>query len=353
MKKLLILAISLAFSAFEVFAQSASALASNAEAALDSSAAKINSGLEDFSKELRNTVPNLGTTQNVYPDAFIGKIFPAIPPHFAVGANFGLAALNTEGLSDAADAIIDVMKNFGGLDIDMSVPSSIVLPTVTLDLRAGGFVLPFDFGITAMLSGIDAMKIDANDKSSYTNLGGNFSVGSFSGEVNFFTLGFDVRYALLEDGLLLPGLSVGAGYVVSKGAVSVSGSDSKTSSGVKNSVDSDLAAAYVTQTMYLQAQVSKKFFIITPFLGARMLLTWSDNAYSWNVNYTASVSGLSQSIARGSSDTITRGVSDFYLIPQLYFGTGINLLFFQLSASAGYDLRDSLLFGALSLRFKL
>lgn len=351
MKRILMIIFSLAV-ASAVFADAASDAADNAKSALSAATSTINSGLEDFSKELQNTVPNLQTTQNVYADAFIGKLFPAVPPHFAFGANFGITTLKTEGLSDSVDAIQSVLQDLGGLDLDISVPNKLALPTITADVRVGGVLLPFDIGLTAMLTGTDAPKIDTGDYDSYHDLGGNLSAGGngFSGSINFFTFGIDARYAILEDGLLLPGLSVGAGYAVSKGAVSVSGSDSKTDSGVKNSVDADIDVAYVTQTAYVQAQLSKKFFIITPFVGARMLLSWSDNAYSWNVNYTASAGNNSVPISIGGKDEISRGA---YFIPQLYFGTGINLLFFQLSASAAYDIRDALLSGAFSLRFKL
>lgn len=326
---------------------------------LDSGASKINDGLEDFSKELQKTIPNVQTQQNVYSDAFIGKLFPDLPPHFAAGVNFGLTQLNTEGLSDAVDGIQSVLSTVGSsgvagaaLDLDMSVPNSLVLPTITADLRVGGLFLPFDFGITAMLSSFDATGIDTGDKSTFRDLGGNLSVSgsSFSGELNFFTLGFDVRYALLEDGLIFPGLSIGAGYVLSKGAVSVSGNASNESKGVEQKVDADIAVAYVTQTMYLQAQLSKKLFIVTPFVGARALLSWTDNAYYWNVGYTVSTSEGSASIPKGADETLSSGT---YFIPQLYLGTSLNLLFFQMTVSASYDVRDALLSGALSARFKL
>ena len=193
--------------------------------------------------------------------------------------------------------------------------------------------------------------IKAGDTSSYSDLDGlKLGYGGFSGSLNFFTLGIDLRYAILEDGLLFPGLSVGAGYVVSKGAVSVSGSDSSTTSRIKNSVDAAIDVAYVTHTMYLQAQLSKKIFIITPFVGARLLFSKSENAYAWSVNYTASAGSVSSPLTKGASDTISRGV---YVIPQLYFGTGINLPFVQFGVSAAYDVRDEILSGALSLRFKL
>jgi hypothetical protein len=102
--------------------------------------------------------------------------------------------------------------------------------------------------------------------------------------------------------------------------------------------------------MYLQAQLSKKLFIVTPFVGARALLAWTDNAYYWNVAYTASYSGASASTSKGADETLSSGT---YFIPQLYLGTSINFFFFQTTLSATYDVRDSLFSGALSARFKL
>ena len=148
----------------------------------------------------------------------------------------------------------------------------------------------------------------------------------------------------------MPGLSVGAGYALSKGSVGVSGSASNNNSSVKQSVDADVSVAYVTQTMYLQAQLSKKLFIVTPFVGARALLAWTDNAYYWNVAYKASYGEYSLPASKGAYETLSSGT---YFIPQLYLGTSINFFFFQTTLSATYDVRDSLFSGALSARFKL
>jgi len=132
----LVLASLVAFGAFAADI-SVDTLKESIDSALNSGAGKINSGLEDFSKELQKTVPNVQTQQNVYSDAFIGKLFPEIPPHFAAGVNFGITQLNTEGLSDAVDGIQNILNSVGGLtkglDLDMSVPDSLILPTITAD----------------------------------------------------------------------------------------------------------------------------------------------------------------------------------------------------------------------------
>ena len=100
-------------------------------AAVDS----ISDGLDDFSKELGFSIPQAAVQQNVYAEAFIGKIFPAVPPHFAVGIDAGLTHLNTSGLAKAADKL-----RISGVKDDL------YLPVFNADIRIGGVIFPFDVG---------------------------------------------------------------------------------------------------------------------------------------------------------------------------------------------------------------
>ena len=278
----------------------------------DLSPDSINDGIDDFSKELGFSIPQAAVQQNVYAEAFIGKVFPALPPHFAVGIDAGLTHLNTSGLAKAADNLgISGVKN------------DLYLPVFNADIRIGGVILPFDVGFSFMT--LDVGKLNSMDV-------------DFTAE--YTTFAFDVRYVLLEDGLLLPAVSVGGGYSVNKGSFGASNSSAEAN------VD------FSVHTLYAQVQASKTLNIpvvkigFTPFIGLRGLISNYTNDWSWKYN------GVTSGKGSASSD----GFGGFQ--PQIYGGLGFNFGFFQLTASICADLRhiggdSSLWSSAFSFRFKL
>ncbi|MBR4374885.1 MAG: hypothetical protein IKP49_11050 [Treponema sp.] len=285
----------------------------------DETVATINDGLLDFSKQLANAIPQAATQQNVWADAYIGKLFPSAKPHFGGGFNMGVTHIDTSGVAKAADAL-----GIGG------IKDNYYYPVFTADLRIGGLLLPFDVDIAVMKTGTlstDAFGCDLN--------------------VDFLTIGADFRYSLLEEGIILPGISAGVGYFYNQGSFGA-GND-----------DAELAIDYKVHTMYVQAQVSKKLLIFTPFLGIRGIVSKYDNAYSWKIKNSTVVSAIN-ALGKTSSgaDSYTSDAFDFNAIqPQVYAGIGFNLLFMQATLSISADLRnvwdDGLWSGSFSLRAKL
>lgn len=280
----------------------------------------INGGLDDFASELGFAVPQAAVQQNVYADAFIGKVFPAVPPHFAVGFNTGFTHLNTSGLAEAA----------GKLDID-GVNDDLYFPVLNADIRIGGLFLPFDVGFSFMT--LDVSSLNTMD-------------ADFTAE--FTTFAVDARYALLEDGLVTPGISLGVGFSMNSGTFGASN---------KNA---EVKVDYDVKTLYAQLQISKALNIpvvsigFTPFLGLRGLVSNYSNDWSWEAKY-GDVSTKDLKI-KTSGTASSDGFGGFQ--PQVYGGVGFNFMLIQLTASACADLRhiggdDNLWSGALSLRAKL
>ena len=286
------------------------------------SLSKINGGLDDFASELGFAVPQAAVQQNVYADAFIGKVFPAVPPHFAVGFNTGFTHLNTSGLSKAADSL--------GID---GVNDDLYFPVLNADIRIGGLFLPFDVGFSFMT--LDVSSLNTMD-------------ADFTAE--FTTFAVDARYALLEDGLVTPGISVGVGFSMNSGTF-----------GASNKY-AEVTVDYNVKTLYTQLQISKALNIpvvsigFTPFLGLRGLVSNYSNDWSWKGKNSA-ISTVVDTYGLTTSGTASSdGFGGFQ--PQVYAGVGFNFMLIQLTASACADLRhiggdDNLWSGALSLRAKL
>lgn len=339
---------------------------------------EIANGLNAFAGNILVAAPQAATQQNVWADAYIGKLFPSLPPHFGVGISLGGTKMDMTGLKDAATAFEGMINDFvpdsgdssitdqlkGTVDFG-SIPDIFVMPTVSIDARIGGIFLPFDIGISAMMTNPSLFSVDLSDPNSLTSMSApmNFNAFGFNGSADYLTLGIDVRYCVLDGGVILPKVSVGAGYNITKGSFGIS-SD-------KSGVDANMNLSFNTQVIYVQAEVSKSIMIATVFGGARALVSNTSTSWAWNINGTKSLGGNNLIIsgedsgscnADTTSSTYQDGKWDFSGVqPQLYAGVGFNFLVFQTSLSVCADIRsfmdrtnyeDALWSGAFSFHVK-
>lgn len=288
----------------------------------NSTISDIENEVQGFSKELTFSIPMSASQQNIWADAYIGKLFPAVPVHFGFGVNASVTRLNTKGLSKTA-------KIF---NID-NISDSYYLPYASFDLRVGGVFLPFDLDIMFTKFG----PFDANTNGMSLN-------------IDLLTVGFDLRYAILEGNLILPKWSIGLGYIYNKGSLGFGNND----------VDVDFD--YKMQTMFVETQVSKTIFIFTPFVGIKALVTKSNTNYDWklkgSVYNTVAAYNTSSLIRTSGSHSYKSDGFDFSDIqPVLFAGCGINFFVLQTTLSISADLNhlkeQKLWGGAFSLRFKL
>ncbi|MBQ9625609.1 MAG: hypothetical protein IJR40_00365 [Treponema sp.] len=275
--------------------------------------ADVNGKIDSFANEINLTVAAAATQQNVYSQAWIGKLFPSAPPHFAVGIEAGATRFNLKPLKDAVEIF--------GMN---GAPSDLVYPTITANARIGGFVLPFDIGFSAMY-------LDLSDMSSLADGFG----------LNFFDIGGDFRYAILKGEGLLPQVSVGFGYYYIGGKVSFK------RDGLAANLD------YSSHTMFLQAQISKTIIFFTPYLGFRGIFSNATTNWSW----AASASKAASSPMYGDAVLGGAGKSSFGFfdkaMPQVYGGFGMNFSFFALNLGAAYEFTNKIWGADISLRFQM
>lgn len=210
---------------------------------------QFQSAFQGFANGAASSLPLESSVGLNWSDAYVGQF-----PHFGIGLTAGAATI-------PFSAINGVINTFGG-----SIPSNvsflsnigIPFPAYTVDARIGGFILPFDIGV----------------KLGYLPSGSLSGVG-FS--VDYLMVGADVRYGLLKDSGLTPGLSVGVGYTYMRGNVAVPGvlSGSIPVSSISaggNTYDvqfsnPDLNFFWNTSVIDAKVQLSKELFIITPYVG--------------------------------------------------------------------------------------
>lgn len=280
-------------------------------------------GLNDFCDDLADVIPNSQTQQNVYAEAWIGKIFPGF--HFGAGVNAGVSALDVSTLKDAALAL--------GVDDVKDINDTLVFPTITVDARLGGIILPFDIGVTAM--SIDTSKMDSVDK----------AIDPVA--IDFFTLGADIRYAIFQGGFMRPKWSVGAGFYYTKGGVDVDDDSAKASLDFKST------------TFMVNTQASIKLLCLVPFIGGRAL--FSKTSVDWKVkaNWASIIADEADNYYDGVLDALTWGIlpssfsgssSGFSVYPQVFGGIGLDLLFLNLTVSGSYDIASKIPSAAVSVR---
>lgn len=325
----------------------------------------IADGLNAFAENILVAAPQAATQQNVWADAYIGKLFPSLPPHFGVGISLGGTKMDMTGLKDAATAFEGMINDFVSDDtsslpsnigdianaftdtVDFgSIPDTFVMPTVSIDARIGGIFLPFDIGISAMMTNPSLFSVDLSDPNSLTSMSApmTFNAFGFNGSADYLTLGIDIRYCVLDGGVILPKVSVGAGYNITKGSFGIS-SD-------KSGVDANMNLSFNTQVIYVQAEVSKSIMIATVFGGARALVSNTSTSWAWNFKGTKNFEVIDGNLiisgedsgsrnADTTSSTYQDGKWDFSGVqPQLYAGVGFNFLVFQTSLSVCADIRS-------------
>jgi hypothetical protein len=288
----------------------------------------ISSYLEDTTSSISNDIVENTTQLNVYPEAYIGKFFPSVPPHFAVGLSVSGTLINTNDISSSVNSIIKDLQGTGS--IDFSIPSSLVLPTYSVNARIGGFFLPFDIGVFGSVAYVQDLKYS-----------------DFSASVNELTFGADVRYAVLEGNFLLPKISIGLGYIYTRQSFDFS--LSKSYSGTYNDGSTDhsgtinslsaIGFKFNTNMFYLQAQISKKLLFFVPYAGVRAILISTDNSYE----YSNTVHSDGTDYKDGSSGKVSSNGFDFAnLQPQIYTGIGFNVLLTQFTINACWNPRTNL-----------
>lgn len=275
-------------------------------------------GLNDFCDDLVDSIPNTQGMQNIYADAWIGKLIPGA--HFGGGINVGASSLDISALKDTAAA----------LEIDTGdIGDTLAFPTVNADLRLGGILLPFDIGVAVMKF----------DSSSYSFVEDAIDPVSF----DYYVVGGDIRYALIKGGMLRPKVSVGAGYYYTSGSIEVK--DDTASAGMD----------FSSKAFIMEAQASIKLLFLVPFVGTKLIVSKTKVDWSVDANWAELIDVKDDSLAGIINNGILPShfedsTSSTTFHPQLFGGVGFDLGIMSLTTTLGYDVKSSIISGAVSAR---
>ena len=265
--------------------------------------------LDSFLGDINKSLPDTSVA-GTWSDGYIGQLI-SLPPHLGLGVScavsrFPLASLTS--VASAAGASIDIpdaLSLGGGFLINPAI-----------ELRIGGFVLPFDLGVRfSMLASDEWYDID----------------------LEYYTLSVDLRYAIIKENIILPDIVVGLGWYFTTGSIdygfnvdelNTAGFDTAGLDGKKN-----LGIDFHTNVIELRAQVSKSLLIFTPYIGLTCYFAMSKSSYEI----------LDENNTR----------EDKLFGSRVYGGLSFNIFMVKLDVSASYNFVTQNWGGNLGARFQI
>lgn len=318
---------------------------------------------ESFATDVASSLPLNSSIGNTTPDAYIGKLLSA-PPRFSIGLTTGASTIPYETIETAMnDLNLDTgqINQFSGIGVP--------LPAYTVDVRLGGFVLPFDVGL----------KVGGVPRTDF---------GVMPTEVEYLLAGADVRYAVIEENAVLPNLSIGAGYNFLSGQIFVPNVVNAGyqvdipdgSGGIQSSLrlsDPDLTFNWQTSVVDFKVQASKKFLVVTPYagFGTSVGLSSAGGGLFSKLQYDPDGPGAAgySDVTRGDISDIEDDFNSVGIDPpdidpeegisigsdvngwafRAFGGVGFNILALRLDVGVGYDILGRNVLGSVSGRFQL
>lgn len=319
----------------------------------------IESGFAGFADTVAPALPFNATLGLVWSDAYIGNF-----PHFGVGATVGATTIPAEALKPVFTVLGSELPDYVKAVENWGIP----MPAFAVEGRIGGLFLPFDVGLKYGFVPPDIL----------ADQGVGLDYQFFGGEV---------RYALIKQNLVLPNVSVGLGLSRLNAGITldspigdfeitefdVPNTSGGTDAYTVNIENPQIAFDWGTTIVDAKAQVSKTFFIITPYAGLGATYGASDAGGGFSADVTVRDSAnqtvdlailrekIEQAEAAGTVDIPDISEQGVYVSnevdPTLAFrgfaGFSLNLLVVKLGFGAMYDFASGSLGGGVNLRVQL
>ncbi len=313
--------------------------------------------IKQFVDSVAGNLPAAAAIGGTWSDAYIGQFFPSVPPHFGVGVTTGAIFVAKDPANELTSAfgvqLPEFLKNFG-----------LPLPVLAIDGRLGGIILPFDVGIKVgfipqfMSDLVPDVKLE------------------------YFLFGIDARYPILQENVVLPGLSIGLGYSYLNASARMKIGDPITMSNVPYYDGStnkyngqltlsapELGVNWGASIIDLKAHLSKSLLILTPYLGLGASLAVGEIGAGYystlslhrptpgdTLTGQAAVNSI-KATGFNQFDISPDGVNDTASVSgwgfRIYGGTSINLLLLKLDLKALWNINTGAWGGDLGVRVQL
>ena len=306
---------------------------------------QLQKNFEELSEELASSLPFNSSMGLTWADAYIGKMFPSLIPHFGAGLSLGLTTIEKREIKN--------LINYLGFEIPGDA-NKLFIPAYALETRLGGLFFPFDLGFK--FGYISHMEFPSNNV-----------------DVESLLAGGDIRFAIIDgkSSRVLPNISLGVGFNYLKGGIGTMPAISNTISfGNQNlSIENPgVKLIWENFSLDLKIQISKSILLFTPYLGAGASYAWSSAEYLINAKVTLNgspISDLSMEYIKNflllaginnmnvSVTGISSSIEKSALNTRLFGGVSINLLVLKLDLTALYSFIENNYGVSLGIRFQL
>jgi hypothetical protein len=309
---------------------------------------------ERFTDNIAISLPFHSTLGNNWSDAYIGQLGDK-HFRFGVGLSAGFTNVNYK-------AVNDMMKCFRFTlpfaDIDRLTEIGLLIPAYTLDIRAGGFNFPVDFGI----------------KASYIppTVTGKI-IKEFYFDFKQILFGMDARYSFINNKLIPVRFSAGIGINFMDGGIGADLARSTRFSFIYKSADYIIAPTHAeaflqwrTLNSEIKTQISFPFRFLTPYAGAGAIFAWTQTGYvisstglnisrdGANVNISDVTNVLLDTYGlTGISNNGFETIKSFTSISARVFGGfSINIVYIRIDITGMYEIFSGNFGGTIGLRFQ-
>ena len=329
MKKILILMIILMVSVSGAFAQIA--------------IGDMETAFSTFSTDVADALPVASTIGLNWSDARVRGF-----PHFGVGLSLGAVMIPEDAFVSLANTL------------------SITLPSAITDAGLG---IPFPTYVVDARVGIPFLPIDVGAKLGVLTPGMSAALSS-DVSVDYILAGFDIRTPIIKGNLVLPAISLSAGYNYLSGGVNTTvASAGNLTTGIDlNSLiagasidytDPDIRFAWQTHTIDFKLQASKSLLVITPYAGLGYAYGWSKagGGVSSDITYTNTTEAAVRQALEAAGYDIELSGDGFTILSEssggslrAFGGLSINLFILKLDLNAMYSLSTASLGATANVR---
>ena len=317
--------------------------------------ADISTQMKTLGGTIGDALPLSAATGLNWSDAYIGSII-GVPPHFGVGVSVGASFMPSKSIDNLVNALGVTIPDATKAALSLGIP----LPTYTVEARVGGAFLPFDVGLKVGILSTDPKTSTGPAAYDYTMIGGEF------------------RYALMEDSLVTPAISLGLGYTYLKGGVflgmpTINLATVPTGVGTSDTLDladPKLGLVWESGTVDLKAQISKNLLVVTPYAGVGLSITnlkagggfyatpkfagtpinAAQIAYL-KANFPGAVTG--DAIDISENGIVAMFKKDGVITARLFAGASLNIIIVKLDLAAMYNINAGTFGGNLGFRVQL
>ena len=306
---------------------------------------EFQAGFEGFATAFANTLPFNALIGQNWADAFIGSF-----PHLGVGATVGATTIPFEAVKPVFDLFSITLPPDLSFLMDLGVP----VPAYTVDARLGIPFLPMDAGV----------KFGWLPEDIKTVLPANLSL-------DYLLAGVDVRYCLLKSNVLLPDISIGAGYSYLRGSFGISGllgtnpEIANVAGHTISLTDPALNFNWETSVIDLKVQVSKNLLFVTPYIGAGASYgissagggLESDVLFDGTALTQADIDLINTVLGAEAPDLSSQGITvsseNSGWSARIFGGIGLNIVIVHLDVGVMFNLTSLAYGGAINLRVQL